>query len=231
MLNAKVKILKHNPNTNFMSNNNILTIGIIILAIAGVIAYSLSKKGVNPSPSASPAISASPAVLSSPTIVPTLTPQPSITPTPSVDVSDWKIYESKNVAQFPSEKYTIKYSPDWNYSEDRTASYRTIGKLETIFKNNKNEETVRIIANDALSNYQDFKNYINKGEINFGNLDYKFLKLKEVLTGNIVYIFDTGENIIADPAQKGYDEVIVFKTTSVNDSYLNKMLFTFKFTK
>jgi len=214
-----------------MSNNNILTIGIIILAIVAIVAYSLSKNGVNPNPSVSPSVSASSTASPSPTFTPTPTPQPSAIPTPSVDVSSWKIYESKNVAQFPSEKYTIKYSPDWNYSEDRIASYRTIGKLETIFKNNKNEEIARIIAADALSNYQDSKNYINTGETNFGNSDYKFLKLKEVSTGNIVYIFDTGENIIADSSQKGYDEVIVFNTTPANDSYLNDMLSTFKFTK
>lgn len=77
-----------------MSNNNTLTIGIIILAIVGVVAYSLSKNGINPNPSISPTVSASPTASPSPTFTPTSTPQPSSTPTPSVDVSSWKTYRN-----------------------------------------------------------------------------------------------------------------------------------------
>ncbi len=59
-----------------MNDKNSLIIGIIVLVIAGTMAYSWSKNGVNPNPSVSPTVSPSPTFNLTPT------PQSSITPTP-----------------------------------------------------------------------------------------------------------------------------------------------------
>ncbi len=145
--------------------------------------------------------------------------------TPATNVTDWKTYRSGYSAIFPSEVYKIQYPFDWNYTEKRIAGERKLGKLETVFKNDKNEEIVKIIAGDVLSNYQD-ERYINKGEVSFGDLNLKFTKLEESSIGNVIYIFNTGENMIADSTQKGYDEIIVFSAMLTNISYLNNMVST-----
>lgn len=144
------------------------------------------------------------------------------------ETADWQTYETIKSAIFPSENYTIKYPSDWNYLEKRIAGERKPGKLETVFINNKNKEIIKIIAGDILSNYQD-KKYTNKGEENFGNSGYKFLKLEDNSVGVIYYIFNTGENLIADSTQKGYDEIIAFNAMFIDNSVLNNMLSTFKF--
>lgn len=146
------------------------------------------------------------------------------------DISDWKIYNTEKSWQFPSEKYTIKYPADWSYSEKRIAGERNSGNLETTFQNNKNEKIVKIVAGGILSNYQDNK-YTNKGEVGIGSLNYKFLKLEETSLGNVIYVFDTGENMLTDSTQKGYDEVIVFSADFINGDYLNEMVSTFEFDK
>ncbi|MBU4339102.1 hypothetical protein KKB43_01810 [Patescibacteria group bacterium] len=151
-------------------------------------------------------------------------------PIENKEMINWKIYDSKTLAQFPSEKYTIKYPSDWSYSERRIEGDRNLGKLETIFMNNKKEEVVRIIAGDILSKYQD-KKYLNRGETNIGSLNYQFLRLEETSIGSIIYLFNTGGNMIVDPAKKGYYEVIVFNANFTNNQYLNDMLSTFEFNK
>lgn len=143
---------------------------------------------------------------------------------------NWKSYDSEKSAQFPSEKDIIKYPSDWSYSERRIEGDRNLGKLETIFMNNKKEEVVKIIAGDILSNYQD-KKYLNRGETNIGSLNYQFLRLEETSIGNIIYLFNTGGNTIIDPAKKGYYEVIVFSANFTDGQYLNDMLSAFEFNK
>lgn len=141
-----------------------------------------------------------------------------------------KTYKTTESAIFSSEIYKIEYPLDWNYIERRIAGERKPGKLETIFRNNKNEEIIKVIAGDILSNYQD-KKYTNKGEVIIGSLNYKFLKLEETSLGNIIYVFKTGENMIADSSQEGYDEVIVFSANFTDGNYLNDMVSTFEYNK
>lgn len=226
-----------------MSNNNTLTIGIIILAIVGVVAYSLSKNGVNPNPSVSPTVSASPTASPSPTITPTPTPQTSTTPTPSVDVSDWKIYKNEEYGfglKYPSE-FLFKIIkghvgpgvPGGDYNQTAVAIHFTIPTVDPAYINDPSKNQMPIFT---------ILVYTKKQWEEFGNNEYQdslsLNKNKELFLGEnkgLVYISDNHiyesrvpadfvpkssmvNNILKTFSFIGKDETVNWKTYS-NDKY------------
>lgn len=161
-----------------MNNNQTLVVGIIILAIVGVVAYSLSKNGVIPSPSASPSISSM------------ATTEPTATPT-NIPLG-WKIYKNEDVGiefSYPEVlgETEVSYIDNTNKNSDNMSTGK---KINVLFKKNGNYEWISFAA--FTSDYKGFKDFVTfKGNDNINSECLKPLSYNN--QGEACKIIETAE--------------------------------------